>query len=172
MAVAQQEGEKFVGFAFPKGREPQLGVVRLLSPLMAVFGPIVHQQQDLSRGDTLTQRVEELLRFAVNPMQVFKDQDQGLFPTLAQEQPLERVKGAPGRICGSICCNGEGCSSIPSRANRYGRSLRGYDLSSSTLPMTFSRRVPVIVVGLQAASNYFSNSISGRYGEAFPYETE
>ena len=59
---------------------------------MAILGAIVHQQQDLAPGHTLTQRVEKPLRLTINPMQVFKDENQRLIETLAQEQLLERLK--------------------------------------------------------------------------------
>ena len=35
------------------------------------------------------------MRLTVNPMQVFKDEDQRLIETLAQEELLERLKRAP-----------------------------------------------------------------------------
>ena len=39
--------------------------------------------------------VEKPLRLAIDPVQVFKDQDQRLVETLAQEQLLERLKRPP-----------------------------------------------------------------------------
>ena len=43
-------------------------------------------------GYTLTQHIEKALRFAVNPVQVLKDENQRLVETLAEEQLLERLK--------------------------------------------------------------------------------
>ena len=80
--------------ALPNGRQPQLRVIRLLPPLVAVLGAVVHEQQDLGGGDTLAEDVEKPLRLAVNPMEVLKDQDQRLVETLAEEQSLERLEGA------------------------------------------------------------------------------
>src|SRR4030095_3577499 len=74
--VAQQTGEQFLGLGFAQGRKTELGVIGLTPPLVAVFGPIVHQQQDLCRGDTLTQHVEKALGLAVDPVQVLKDEDE------------------------------------------------------------------------------------------------
>ena len=62
---------------------------------MAILRAIVHQQQNLGAGHTLTQHIEKPLRLAVDPVQVFKDQDQRLIETLAQEQLLERLKRPP-----------------------------------------------------------------------------
>ena len=49
----------------------------------------------MATGHTLTQHVEKPLRLTVDPVQVFKDQDQRLVETLAQEQLLERLKRPP-----------------------------------------------------------------------------
>ena len=59
---------------------------------MAILGAVVGQQQKLGAGHTLTQHVEKALRLAINPVQVFKDQNQRLVETLAQEQLLERLE--------------------------------------------------------------------------------
>ena len=79
--------------ALAKRRKPQLRVIRLLPPLMAILGTIVHQQQDLGRGHALTEHVRKPLRLAIDPVQVLKDQDQRLIETLPQEELLERLKG-------------------------------------------------------------------------------
>ena len=47
---------------------------------------------ELGAGHTLTQHIQKALRLTVNPVQVFKDQDQRLVETLAQEQLLERLE--------------------------------------------------------------------------------
>src|SRR4030095_15317905 len=53
------------------------------------------QQQDLGRGHALSQHIEKSLGFAIDPVQVFADEDEGLIETLAQEQALKRLKVAP-----------------------------------------------------------------------------
>jgi hypothetical protein len=60
-----------------------------------IFGAIVHQQEDFSRGDPFTESVEKPLRLTVDPVQVLKDEDEWLVETLAQKQFLESVKRAP-----------------------------------------------------------------------------
>ena len=62
---------------------------------MAILGPIVDQEQQLGTGHTLTQDIEKSLRLAVDPVQVFKDEDQRLVETLPQEELLERLKRPP-----------------------------------------------------------------------------
>ena len=92
---AQQHVKEFLRFVFAKRRQAQLGVVGLLSPLVPILGAIVHQQQNLRTGHTLTQRIEKSLRLGVDPVQVFKDEDERLVETLAQEELLERLERPP-----------------------------------------------------------------------------
>ena len=74
--------------------EPQLRVIGLVTPLMAVLGPIVHQQQDARRADAVGQQVQECLRLAIDPVQVFEDHYQRLVDTLAQQDALDRLQRA------------------------------------------------------------------------------
>ena len=62
---------------------------------MAILGAVVGEEQQLGAGHTLTEHVQKALRLPINPVQVFKDQDQRLVETLAQEQLLERLKRPP-----------------------------------------------------------------------------
>src|SRR5438477_5429111 len=62
---------------------------------MPVLRAVVGQEQQLGAGHTLTEYIQEALRLPIDPMQVFKDQNQRLVETFAQEQLLERLKGAP-----------------------------------------------------------------------------
>src|SRR5207247_10464158 len=66
----------------------ELGVVGLLPPLVPILGAVVCQQQKTCTGHTLAQHIEQPLRLRVDPMQVFKDEDQRLVETLAQQQLL------------------------------------------------------------------------------------
>ena len=45
-------------------------------------------------GQALDQAVEQRLRLGVDPVQVFKDQEQGLHLAFAQQHALEPVEGA------------------------------------------------------------------------------
>jgi len=53
----QENIEKFFRFFFAKRREPDLGVIRLLLPLMMVFWPIVHEEQDIGSAQLITKSV-------------------------------------------------------------------------------------------------------------------
>src|SRR5437016_1721279 len=92
--VAQQRGEKLFRFLRAQGSQPQLGVVGLTAPLGAILGAVVHQQEEAGTGYTLTQGVEKTLRLGVDPVQVFKDEDEGLVETLAQEEAFQGLKDA------------------------------------------------------------------------------
>jgi hypothetical protein len=48
----------------------------------------------LGRGETLDQPVEQRLGLGIDPVQVFKDQEQGLHLAFAQQHPLEPVERA------------------------------------------------------------------------------
>ena len=82
----------FFGFFFAQGGEPQLGVVGLTAPLLPILRTIIRQQEDTGTSHTLTQGIEKPLRLTVDPVQVFKEQDQGLIETLAQKELLDSIK--------------------------------------------------------------------------------
>src|SRR5580692_11143987 len=50
----------------------------LSSTLSPIFGAIVDQQQHLSVGDAFGQEIEQRLRLAVDPVQVFENHNYGL----------------------------------------------------------------------------------------------
>src|SRR5262249_34847445 len=87
--VAQQEGQQFLGCVSAQRRQTELRVIGLTAPLMPILGSVVHQQQQAGRGYTLTQGIEKPLGLAVNPVQVFKDQDHQLVEALPQEEFLD-----------------------------------------------------------------------------------
>lgn len=62
---------------------------------MAIFGAVIHQQEDFSRSDPFTEGIDKPLGLTINPVQVFKDKNEGLVETLAQEHLLERLKRPP-----------------------------------------------------------------------------
>src|SRR5262249_37032236 len=81
--ITQQEGQQFPGLFCAERSEPELGVVRLLPPLMAVLRAVIDEQQEGRGGDTLAQGIEEALRLSVDPVQVLKDENQGLLEAFA-----------------------------------------------------------------------------------------
>ena len=72
--------------------EPELGVVGLAAPAVLVLGTVVDQQQQAGRGQALHQAVEQGLRLGVDPVQVFKHQEQRLHLAFAQQHALEGVE--------------------------------------------------------------------------------
>ena len=61
---------------------------------MLVLRPVVDQQQEAGGGQALDQAIEQGLGFRINPVEILKDQQQGLELALPQEHALESVKGA------------------------------------------------------------------------------
>ncbi len=91
-----QKCREHCGRAFLAQRiEPQLRVVALVGPLMPVLGAVIEQQQHSRVRDALGQKVKQLLRLTINPMQVFKDHDERLIQTFAQEDAFDGLQRAP-----------------------------------------------------------------------------
>jgi hypothetical protein len=59
-----------------------------------VFRAVVDQQEHAGCGQALDQSLEERLRLRIDPVQVFKDQQQRLHLTFAQQHALERLQHA------------------------------------------------------------------------------
>ena len=59
---------------------------------MLILRPVIHQQQYTRRRHTLTEESQESLGFAVQPVQILKDENEGLVETLPHQQPLDRLK--------------------------------------------------------------------------------
>ena len=92
--VPQQGLQELVGTGGRQRVEPQLRVVGLAAPAVLVLRAIVDQQQQAGRGQALDQAVEQGLRLGVDPVQVFKDQQQRLHLAFAQQHALEAVERA------------------------------------------------------------------------------
>ena len=92
--IAQQGLQELVSAGRGQRVEPQLRVVRLAAPAVLVLRPVVDQQQELGRGQALDQTVEQRLRLGIDPVQVFKHQEQGLHLAFAQQHALEPVERA------------------------------------------------------------------------------
>ena len=60
---------------------------------MLVLRAIVDQQQESGRGQALDQAVEQGLRLGIDPVQVFKHQQQRLHLAFAQQHALEGLEG-------------------------------------------------------------------------------
>jgi len=57
---------------------------------MAIFGPVIDQQQELRGRYALAQKEEKRLRLTIQSMEIFEEEDQRLVETLAHQQPLDR----------------------------------------------------------------------------------
>jgi len=52
---------------------------------MLVLGTVVHEQQQARRPQTIDERVEQLLRLAVDPVELLEDQEKGLLARFPQQ---------------------------------------------------------------------------------------
>ena len=64
--------------------EPQLGVIGLAPPAVLILWPVVDQQQEPGRREALDQRIEQGLRFGIDPVQILEHQQQGLHLAFTQ----------------------------------------------------------------------------------------
>ncbi len=94
-AVTQQRREHLPRAFPPQGIQPQLRVVGLVGPLVAILRTIVHQHQHARIGDAVREQIEQRLRLAVDPMQVLEDDNRRLIQAFAQDDALDCVEGAP-----------------------------------------------------------------------------
>src|SRR5262249_55413602 len=60
---------------------------------MTVFGPVIDEQKNTCQRKTFYQAIEKCLSFAVDPMQVLKNQYSWLPLALTDEHPLYRLEG-------------------------------------------------------------------------------
>ena len=89
-------GQQLVGALGRQRVDPELGVVALAAPGVAVLRAVVDQQQDPGGRQALDQAVEQRLGLGVDPVQVLEDQQQRLLLALAQQQPLDARRGSGG----------------------------------------------------------------------------
>ena len=90
--VPEQRVDQFARVVHAQGVEPELAVVGLAAPVVAVARPVVGEQDHRGGRQAVGQRVEERLRLGVQPLQVLENQQQGTVAALAQQQPLDRVE--------------------------------------------------------------------------------
>src|SRR5215468_2713209 len=60
---------------------------------MTVLGSVIDQQNNTHHRQTFYEAIEKRLGFAVDPMQVLKNDQQGLPLALTDEHPLYRIQG-------------------------------------------------------------------------------
>ena len=66
--------EQFVGALRRQRIDPELGVVALVPPAVAVLGAVVDQQEEPGGRKALNQAVEDCLGLGVDPVQILEDQ--------------------------------------------------------------------------------------------------
>ena len=93
-SVSQQGLQQRLSARLGEGVEPELGVEGFTAPAVLILGAVVDQEEDPSGRQALHQAVEHGLGLAVDPVQVFKDQQQGLHLAFAQQDALQRLQGA------------------------------------------------------------------------------
>src|SRR5262249_39249422 len=92
-AIRAEEGlEQFLSTLDWQHVQPHLAVVRLAAPSMLVLGPVVHEQKQTRRAQTLDQTVQQRLSLAVDPVQILENHQEWLLASLAQQQRLHRVE--------------------------------------------------------------------------------
>jgi hypothetical protein len=92
--VAQESGQELASALGRERVEPQLAVVRLAHPAVLVLGPVVDEQEEPGRGQTLDQAVEQGLRLGID------DHEHGLPPALPQQEVLDGVEGVLAALVG------------------------------------------------------------------------
>src|SRR4029077_929105 len=75
--------------------DPDLRVGGLAAPGMRILGPMADEQQETRTGEALDQALEERLRLAVDPLQIFEHQRQRLRLALTQQETLDGLQGPP-----------------------------------------------------------------------------
>jgi hypothetical protein len=129
--------EQLVGALRWQGIQPELAVIGLTAPGMAVLGAIVDEDQKAHCRQALDRSVQQSLRLAINPMQVLKDQDDGLLARFSQQQLPKRVKGAVAALY-RIECLPRGIVHGHIKQGQHRRTRFRDSSSVSSLPDTFS----------------------------------
>ena len=109
---------------------------------MAILGAVVGQAAASCAGHTLTQDIQKPLRLPVDPVQVFKDEDQRLVETLSEEQLLERLeRPSRGESARPSAVTARAVLQCPARQTDTASVSSKLRSSIRTLPVTFSRRL-------------------------------
>src|SRR5262245_12495465 len=90
--------QEFVGTGRRQRVEPELGVVGLAGPAVLILRTIVDQQEHPGGRQTLDQPIEQGLRLGIDPVQILKDEQQGLDLTFAEQYAFQTVEGPPAPL--------------------------------------------------------------------------
>jgi len=102
-----------------------------------ILGPIVDEHEDALVG-RLSKKVSRRLRFAVDPVEVFEDQEEGLDAALGEEQALTASSVRAGVAAGSLTCQSMSSTGMSSGAKRAGTEGSSARSSVSSFPVIFS----------------------------------
>src|SRR5262249_40642590 len=96
--LSYQCAEKLVSARGRQRVDPKLAVVRLGAPPVLVLRAIVHRQQNRRRRKIFDETVEKRLRLGIDPVEIFKDDEQRLHLAFAQQHRFYRGQRAPPPI--------------------------------------------------------------------------
>ena len=116
-------------------------IVGLAPPAVLVLRAVVDQQQQTGRGHALDQAIKQGLGLRVDPVQVFKDQQQRLHLALAQQHTLERLQRALAPLGGCELRKGLSSGRTSRSPRRAGTVSWKVSSSVSTCPVTLARMV-------------------------------
>ena len=100
LVLPEQRAEQLVRALGRQRIEPELAVVGLAPPAVAVLRAIVDQEKEPRRRQALDQRVEEPLGLGIHPVEILEDQAERLDLTLAEEHPPQAVDRPPPALPG------------------------------------------------------------------------
>ena len=99
--VPEQRFEELLRAVRREGLDPELRVVALAPPPVAIFGPVVDEQDDAGCRQALNKTVQERLSLGVDPVQILEHQEQRLDLALAEQQALDGVEGSLAAVGGA-----------------------------------------------------------------------
>ena len=92
--MPQQGLEQDVRTRLGERVEPELRVIRFTAPAVLILRAVVDQEEHPGGRQALNEQIEHGLRLAIDPVQIFEDQQQGLYLTFAQQDALQRLQSA------------------------------------------------------------------------------
>ena len=72
--ASQQVLQEFLRAGRLQRVDAKLRVIGFIAPAMTVLGPVIDQQKNTCQRETFYEAIEKCLRFAVDPMQVLKNE--------------------------------------------------------------------------------------------------
>ena len=96
---AEERTEQLVSALGRQGIDPELAVVGLAAPGVAVLGTVIDEVQEARGGQAVDEAIEQGLGLGVEPVQILADQQQRLHLAFAQQQALERRECALATLC-------------------------------------------------------------------------